>query len=419
MKRFLMLTLVFAFFFVLSIGIKAETEINISGQVRVRDEMEKKDFNPADTYTQSFSLLRSRIGIEAIVDKNTHAFVQFQDSREFGDYTVWGVPASGSLNNGRNVDIHQAYIQIDNLFGKGWGGKAGRFELNLGNQRVFGAVGWSNVGRAWEGESFWYNNDKYNFSFHWLSKLELNNPSYDNDFDIFGVYSQFKELNLDLYGFYEYNADTNGLGQGINQLERASIGTYYKRKYQQFDFETNGVFQFGTLPRPGMMDSTLDITAFMFTFETGYSFEGNGNARIAGAIDYTSGDDDPTDDKYNTYNNLYYTGHKFRGYMDYFVGSNQSGLMDLILRGKIDPINGWIIKGDFHYFTTAKDYADPINSGTTKDVGAEIDLTVKTSRVKGVTLQGGVSLFLPSESFAGMKDPDPGFWFYDMATVNF
>jgi len=418
MKRLLMSTLIFAFFFTLSIGIKAETEINISGQVRIRGEIDKKNFTP-DAYTQSFSLLRTRIGIEAIVDQNTHAFVQFQDSREFGDYTAWGAPASGSLNDGRNVDIHQAYIQIDNLFGKGWGSKAGRFELNLGNQRVFGAVGWSNIGRVWEGGSFWYNNDKYNFSFYWLKKQELNNTAYNNDFDIFGVYSQFKELNLDLYGFYEYNADTNGLGQGINQLDRVNLGTYYKRKYQQFDFEANGVLQLGTLPRPGMMDSTLDISAFMFTFETGYSFEGTGKARVAGAVDYTSGDDDPTDDKYNTYNNLYYTGHKFRGYMDYFVGSNQSGLMDLILRGKIDPTNGWTIKGDFHYFTTAKNYADPINGGITKDVGAEIDLTVKTTRVKGVNLQWGASLFLPSESFAGMKDPDPGIWLYEMTTVNF
>ncbi|HWR83191.1 MAG TPA: alginate export family protein [Candidatus Deferrimicrobium sp.] len=405
----------------------ADVQISLGGQVRLRQQFDHRGFDTAAVWNQ-FGEMRSRVNVHAVVDGNTHAVVEFQDSRIAGDYTQFGSSASGDVNDGKNVDLHQAYLEIDTLFGTGWGGKAGRFEINQGNERVFGAVGWNNVGRSWEGTQLWFDHERIRLTGFWLKRLELLDSDYNRDFDIFGLYGNIKALKdakFDLFAFYEHDADTNGYAKGLNKLDRFNIGTYYQRTYQQFDFELNGVFQFGTLPRDTLPDTgEVDISAFMLAFEAGYTFPGTANARIAAGIDYASGDDSLGDDKYKAYDNLYYTGHKFRGYMDYFTASNVEGLMDIMLRGKIEPAPGWKLEADAHYFSTAQDYISPVDTTKTKDVGIEVDFVATTTRVSGVKLEAGAAVFLPQEAWAAFKysvakDPDPGYWVWAMATANF
>jgi len=392
----------------------AETTVGVSGQVRLRSEFDDRSLAPQYT-GKVFTLMRSRVNIDALVDDNTQAFIQFQDSRTFGAFNQFGRMQSSGLNDSKNVDIHQAYIKIKRLWFDGWGAKGGRFEVNFGNQRVFGGVGWHNVARSWEGGLLWYGNDKFTATSFSLKALELNDPMMNRDFDVFGVHVDIVDPNLEFFFSYEYDADTITVARAdSNDLDRITLGAYYKEKFDKVDVEFNGAYQ------TGKISDRLDIAAFMFTGEIGYSFPGEGKARIAAGVDYTSGDDNPNDTDSKTYNNLYYTGHKFRGYMDYFLGSNSAGLIDLMLRGKVSPAPGWLLKGDFHLFTTAQDYTDPLdNTRLTKDVGIEIDLTVVTTTVKGVSLAGGASFFLPKDSWAGSTDPETGIWLYQMTTVNF
>ncbi len=418
----------------------ADTDVTITGQVRARTEISDKSFDTL-VKVQQFTYLRTRVMADARINNNTHAVAQFQDSRILGDNGY-----SGSLSDAKNVDLHQAYLQVDHLWNNGVGFKAGRFEVNLGNQRVFGAVGWHNVGRSWEGFQTWLDREKVRFDAFWLKKMELNATTGNTDFDIFGAQATIKSINLDLFGFFEHDAFqddstliTNApIGTFYSQhkrLQRLNLGLYYKRIYQQFDFELNSVYQTGqkqiwTEPvTDRLVSEELDIAAFMFAFETGYTFDRPCRPRLAMGIDYTSGDDDAADDKYEAYDNLYYTGHKFRGFMDYFPASPKPGgtgqdvgLMDVMLRLKANPTAGWTVKGDFHFFKTATDYVDPMDTTgatMTKDIGMEFDIGIVTSRVAGVKLAAGASLFLPTESYAGMADPDPRFWSYLQATAGF
>jgi hypothetical protein len=398
----------------------AETETTITGQIRLRDEMDKRQFDPDNNHMKSFSELRTRVQVEAIVDGNAHAVVQFQDSRELGGQNVFGQNVSGTTNDDEGVGIHQAYVQVDRIAVDGLGAKAGRFEFNLGNQRVFGAVGWSNVGRSWEGGQFWFDHEQFNLKVFGLKAIEKNNDYDNQDFDIFGGQFSLKSFDWDVFAFYEYNADTTNLFYGINSLERFNIGTYYYRMYRNIDFTGNFNYQAGKIPAGQMplSQTDLDIRAFMFTAEAGLNLEGSANARFAVGVDYSSGDDDPTDSTYHTYDNAYYTGHKFRGAMDYFVSSQTAGLVDFMLRGRFDPAPMWTIAADVHLFSTAKDYTDYMGE-MTKDVGSEIDLSVTTSVIQGINFKAGASVFMAKESFAGFADPDPGFWGYTMTTLNF
>jgi hypothetical protein len=424
----------------IAVPVSADTELKFSGQIRLREEVDKRDFDTAVTY-RNWADLRTRVGLEAIVDGNTHAFVQLQDSRRMGGYDQFGHRTSGQLNDGKNVDVHQAYFEVDRLLVDGLGFKAGRFEMNFGNQRVFGAVGWSNVGRVWEGGMGWYDHEKFKITAFGLKAIEVNDIYYNADFDIGGLYATCKSTNLDVFWFYEYDADTNGYYINVNRLDRLNAGAYFKRNYPDYklDFEFNGVYQWGQEPR-GLYNpftqqprDRIDIAAYMLAFEAGLSFDAPVKGRIAAGIDYTTGDDDAGDDENTAYNNLYATAHKFNGFMDYFTDGAKAGrpyaaagLVDFMVRADFDPSEDWKAKLDLHFFSTNKDYmfiADDGSVVTSNKAGIELDATIATTIIPGLHLQGGASIFMADDDFTeaatGVTNADPGLWFYTMSTVNF
>lgn len=416
MKNLIKILTLFGLTFVMAGAIWAEPKFDFGGQIRFRGEYDDRDLNP-DNVALKYSELRARVHVKAELDKNVTAFIQFQDGRLLGEDT------SGVTNNKDNVDIHQAYIQIERLWHDGVGCKVGRFEVNIGNQRVFGAVDWSRVGRAWDGAVLWYDQRDFRLSGYWLKRLELNDTLDNRDFDITGLHAHFKDISLELFGFYEYDADEldeNRETTRHNKLNRFNIGLYYKDTQDDVDYEVTAVYQSGDQSDPTADDpDDVDISALMMAGEIGYTFDARkNNLRLAAGFDYTSGDDTPDNRSHSAYNNLYYTGHKFRGYMDYFIGSPSHGLLDLILRAAFDPDPLWTVKGDLHFFKATAEYVDYLDDET-KDIGSEFDVTVITTSVPGVLLTGGASVFLPSESFAGYDDPGARFWLFTMAEVNF
>ncbi len=406
-----------------AIPIQAETDLSITGQVRVRGELERKSFDTTLSHFQDFSIMRTRINIKAKVDKNAVAFIQLQDSRTLGGYNQFGDMQAVALNDSKNVDVHQAFIKatIWENSNRKVGFLAGRFEFNWGNERLLGGVGWSNVGRSWEGGLIWYKTNKYDFSAGKLKVMEINDPGYNRDYDFHYATLKLKEFNLDLLSIYEVNSDTTGYDPDIKALERFTFAAYYEREHNQFDFEMNTAYQFGQRPRT--LTTEYDISAFLFTFEAGYSFDNDYNTRFAVGIDYMSGDDDLTDGDWKTFDDLYPTGHKFSGYMDYFLGGGPNGLVDIMARGEFDVTDGWTVKGDFHIFRAAEEYPSALGLafGDAKNIGTEIDLTVTTNRIKGLKMQWGASMFIAKDDFAGLEDDgkQSGFWFYEQVMINF
>lgn len=403
----------------------AETELEFTGELRVRTEGHRREFT-REANTFEFTDLRTRLALKAIYEEYTHIFVQMQDSRRWGETNLQGVARSGTLADGKNVDLHQAYIRLDRLFGERWGMQAGRYELNLGNQRVFGAVGWHNVGRSWEGANLWYTVPAVRVTGYWLKRLERMDPDRNSDFNIFGANAKVEDHGSELFFFWENDANKNlipGFDSNVNALDRFDLGGYYKKTFGPMDVEVNAVYQFGNkaLVQTSAPDTSVtdqDISAYLFTAEVGYTVSTENKGRVAAGIDFASGDDDPKDDTFKAYDNLYYTGHKFRGYMDYFLASNDEGLMDLMLRGSMAPASGWVFKADIHYFRSAAEYVD-FRDEKTNSVGWEIDLAARTTRIAGMKVDGGLAVFLPNDSYAGIEDSKAGTWAYIMLTGNF
>ncbi len=442
MKKILttmLLLMTFTLYFGEAMG---ESKISISGQVRVRSELDSRSFDSSRTIINT-CYLRTRLNLKAEINDNAFTYIQFQDSRRLGDNTVFGQAASGGLNDGHNVDLHQAYLQVNHLWNNGIGVRAGRFEVIHGNQRVFGAVGWSNVGRTWEGANFFHTIANTRLNAYWLRKMEQYDETRNSDFDIFGINADIRPWNLELFAFVENDAfqpnpsdtiEVTGVDTTFitysgthNQLQRITLGMYYHREYKQFDVIMNAAYQLGTMQAwkdtstkvdtSDFISEEHDIAAAMATFEVGYTLKSKMQPRLAVGIDYSSGDNNRFDTDHHAYDNLYYTGHKFRGAMDYFIGSGDAGLIDMMFRARFDPLEGWTLAGDFHYFKTAADYV--YNSKKVTDVGMELDLSLSTDKISGINFVVGGSIFMPEEAYAGMPDPETGYWGYFMMTANF
>ena len=413
MKKLLILTVSLMLVFAFAFTAYAQTVVDVSGQVRSRCEAVQKSFNADNEHLRTFGYLRTRINFKAQVDDNASAFIQLQDTRMYGD-----AGQSSTLNNDINVGVHQAYMKCNFFTEEKWsiGAQAGRFEFVWGNQRLLGSVGWHNVGRSWEGGLLWYDAEKFSVTFGGLKVLEDSDTGYNGDFDAFALALKLKEVGLDLLVFAEDNKDTSLIAvPDIQMMKRTTLAAFYKRKMEQLDMEFNFAMQTGTMATSPTTE--IDLAGMMFTGEIGYSLEGEKNARVAIGIDYASGDDDFTDSEDKEFCNLYWTGHKFNGYMDYFLGGGPNGLMDIALRGKMDITDGWTAGADFHLFSAAQEYMGATE--LTKDIGSEIDIFVKTSRVKGVALQCGYSMFTAKDEFANVADKQSGRWLYGQATMNF
>lgn len=401
----------------------AETELTLGGQVRFRHELDKRSFDP-DATNRSYFDLRTRVFVDALVDSNSRAFIQLQDSRRLGGRSAGGEYTSGTLVNGFNVDVHQAYVEILKWGDDGFGFKGGRFEVALGNQRVFGTVGWSNVGRSWEGVMFFWEGRQLDLRFYGLIRREVNDAYDNHDYGVVGLASAQPEIGSELFVFYERDGDDiphptlPGQDLGINALDRVSLGGYLKRGIGPVTLESNLVYQFGDRRRfSGGEYFEQDISAFLVTAEVSGVVHDRRNVVLAAGVDWASGDDDPYDDTYSGYDNLYYTGHKFRGHMDYFVSSESEGLIDIIGRASGEFFDGWMVGAHFHHFIAAADYQGALGDQTNK-IGSEVDIFGSTREIRGAYLQAGLSAFFPSEDFGG-EGADPGLWGYWLVTVDF
>ena len=418
-KRALLLA---ALLITMSADVVAETELTFDGQVRVRDELNKKSLYP-DEVSDNYTYLRVRAGLKAVIDTNTVVYIQLQDSRTFG------TGSSGNLNNGQNVDLHQGYLQINRFFADGFGMKAGRFEFTMGNQRVFGSVGWDNVGRSWEGSLYWYENQSVKILPFWLKQVERSD---DLDAQILGLNLTGKKLGAELFVAYENDSYPVIIsGRRYDRLRRVTFGGYLGRPLaDRLDIVANAVYQSGSAAGPlyGPVRH-YDIAAYLLTLEIGFSPDESPLRRVAVGIDYASGDDRGDSVKVKAYNNLYYTGHKFRGYMDYFISSNIEGLIDLYATATVVPVPKWTFKGTGHYFQTVEPYIfyRPVlypSPASSRDVGIELDGSIATTSVAGVVLEAGASIFLVSDDWGqrivgGDNGADNGWWTYAMATATF
>ncbi|HEX9656886.1 MAG TPA: alginate export family protein [Bacteroidota bacterium] len=395
--------------------------IKVIGSVRVRSEADMRDFNqrtPANTFT----LLRTRLGIQAQPLEDVLVFIQAQDSRLFGEERDVASRSFSTLADTKNLDMHQAFVEVKKLFADEISLRLGRMELAYSNERLLGAVGWNNVGRSFDGGVIRFDWPgitidalamKMNETLKYPAIATPTNVRYmyDAGYYLYGAYGALKGIEnytIDPYFLYQLNRNTTG---SILELKRYTIGTYLKGKSNTLDYEAEIAYQGGT--------TTIgtDISAYLLSGALGYSFPDCGLSRVSLGYELLSGTPSG-DSKFKSFDPTFHTGHKFYGFMDYFVNipvnTSNHGLADLIARGTLSlsektTANIWL-----HHFSLAQ------SVNNEKTLGQEIDIVVQYRHNKNVSFEIGTSAFLPDnlmrQAFFGH---DVALWGYLQTSVSF
>lgn len=386
---------------------QAQERIKFNAQIRPRFEVDNKDFK-STTEANTFTAFRTRLGVSLMPTANTSGYIQIQDSRIFGEET-------STTTNMKNLDLHQAYIKFDNLFELPVDIKVGRFEMAYGSERFIGSVNWNNIGRSFDGAILSLKGEKFKVDF--IGSREFERAKLGDTLDQ-NIYGAFIELML----FKNYKIQPFLIMQNSvksDALKRTTFGFYVMGELGQFVHEIDFGYQTGSLIASNRKQ---DIGAYTFSFNAGYTFDTPLKPYFGAQFDIASGDDNLTDNKYNSYASLYGTGHKFFGYMDYFTSFPNDaygvGISDLVLKGGLSPIAKLKLNLHVHLFNSMQDYT-LVSNAKTKQFGTEIDFVANYKYNEAVTFEGGLSMFSPGDIFKERRGKDSSSWGYFMAVVNF
>ncbi len=403
-------------------------------QIQIRSELDGRDFLN-ETYPYTFTSMRTRFNVEKIVLNQIKLFVEFQDSR------VWGQEKSSTANI-FNVDLHQGFAEIDSIFGIPLSAKAGRYEHSYGSNRFFGSNQWHYASRTFDGlvvkykqQSFWI--DVFNFTHTYFKDFTANYnqktypypPNADTSFSIYGLWANIEptdNFSFNLFSYYETDRRKDELdrkakdtffvySRNVN-LNRLTSGASLNYKLNDISTLIEGAYQAGTLTKGTKKAGETvvnyfdyDIAAYTLAARLQYDlkeFSVSLNGEIVSGTE--GGDTAGNSIKLNVFDNTYSTKHSLYGYMDYFstieTSTHNLGLHDYYLRGIFKPRESpWFAQLDIHYFTSNQKSATDLS-----DYGTEIDYLLRYGIYKNSSIEGGGGFFLPGKLMKEIWIVNPG-----------
>ncbi len=413
--------------------------VTIGGEVRERYEFrDQADFNSSASDTLSFIGSRIRLHLNYEVTPDIAFFIQFQDARQFGGEV-------STASNDNNVDLHQGYVMVKNLSAVSL--TIGRQELMFGDSRLVGNFGWSNIGRSFDGLRVTYLADPVRVDVWGTStKVYGTNttaspaltPSNRDAQQFYGLYASLKTALVAVEPYVLYLLDTGNAPATATAItaplatgqRRTTVGLRLDGKAAQpsIDFTGEGAYQFGTMDARGATPES-DISAYAVAVKAGYTAPIGMKPRIGIEYDRASGDRDSTDDKIETFENLFPTNHIHYGYMDYVGWRN---MQDIRLSASVKPSASSGVSLDYHRFSLAEEndrwYAasgaafgpTPVAGNTESDLGQEIDLVAYMMVKEKIRLEAGYGRFLPGD-YVDVNFPaaDASDWLYVQVGTSF
>lgn len=390
----------------------------LSGQLRHRSEIDSRDFTGVDD-RYGYHLLRTRLGVAVKPLPDLTAFIQIQDARNFGGEN----PALGRGTmdaSADQLDLHQAYFQVDNLFDSPLAVRVGRQELSYGNERLIGVVAWANSGRSFDGGVLKLRTDAAAVDVFAAQLVDVpGEPAGQNLYGVWSVWSLAEGHDLEAFVLLDNNTSetTGGPDEGEDLLFRYTPGLYLHGAASGLDYGIEAYYQGGKISESAS-EPRQDIRAHLLSAAAGYTFDAEASPRLGALYTRLSGDSED-DDTYKTFNTLFAANHAFYGFMDYFPALlNRYGLQDFALSAGAGITEKLRLGLDFHHFMTAASVE--LSDGSELNViGQEFDLTASYRYNQHFSIVGGASTFLPREAVETMVGDEQTYWFYLMTVVSF
>lgn len=393
--------------------------------------------------------VRARIGY---TDKWWSALIEGRSSGTTGDDRNPNAESDGV------VELHQAYVTLGNHKEFPLSLKVGRQELAYGEERVIGAFAWNNIGRVFDAAKLRWQNEYFAADF-FSSRVVLPNDNHfntPNDYDYFsGVYATTKLIPKNTADFYilSRNVSAGSLKEvttttpagGAGPRDIYSVGFRLKSNpedWGNWDYSAEAIGQFGhfngAVAPAG--SRSLEHQAYAFILQGGYTWKNAaGKPRLGLEYSHGSGDSNPTDNKHETFENLFPTNHKFYGYMDFVSLQN---IHDIRLSYSLKPTSKtsvsleghgfWLADTSDNFYNVAgarRGGAGPtlgtgygINPGYSNYVGSEVDLIAGYNPTKYLSFEAGYGHFFKGDYVAsslskvGSRDAD---FVYLQTTISF
>jgi hypothetical protein len=388
----------------------APKRVEVGAELRWRWEArDNADFQTADDFDQ-FLGHRLRLQLLVRLSPALDLFVMPQD--------VWLVnAASDKVVHDLNTNLYQAYFEWKPGGGERAELRAGRQALAYGGERLVGAFGWDNVGRSFDGARLRVHATGWQHDFLWVRQVEVRRggrPAREGHQDLSGVYLR-RGWNrgadgLEIYGLFLRDGLRTG-GELGGAPQPARIFTAGLRRVHQpaagWRYSVEHAGQVGARgPDPHR--------AAMAVVTGGYAWAGRWRPRVGGEYAFATGDGAPTDGRSREFHNLFPTNHLYYGYAD-LVGlrnlHNLRGTAAAAMHPKVT------LELDYHRFWLASARGAWKNAGgrvlgfdpsgaSGRDLGQELDLTLRWAAHKHFGLMAGYSMFFPGRFARATRGPE-------------
>ncbi|PYP75483.1 MAG: hypothetical protein DMD35_21320 [Gemmatimonadetes bacterium] len=367
--------------------------ITFFGEVRSRTEW---DAPGGGATADVFTMLRSRFGARVDPARGLSVMLQLQDSRVLGT-------EGNRLSSAVDVfDLHQGYLQLVTPWrGSEIGLRAGRQEIALGNERLVGAVNWSNTGRTFDGARVFLTPagpagaDRWSVT-TFAAVMEENgrrfgaatNVAATPDHFVLGAFASRGapgKPGADVTVLYDAGAAYRSYADAHRTTTDARLRALLPFAVR---VEVEGAVQTGAqsyVPATGA-PSTQRVRAWLAGARLGHAI---GRGVATAGVDMLSGDDAPSDARYSAFGTMFGTNHPFYGLLD-LIGdpaatTKERGLRDAFVNAA-HPLTTWLSpRAELHRFTLA--------AGTERRLGVEADLVAPFRLAAGTSLELGYALF--------------------------
>ncbi len=405
-------------------GTGSERELKPIGQVRVRPEFrDNANFDSDLSDRQKFFGQRTRLGLDAKLNPKLGGRILVQDTR------YWGVdegPNTASTGTERQAtDLFEGYIDVRWIWDLPLDFRLGRQTLSFGRERLIGELDWSNSARTFDSYKLRFTMGAFVLDVFSAKLVDTNTPRPDTTQFYSDQDRNFSALYITREGERVERADVYWLRDidktrptTPGEIKRHTIGGMARvRLPAHFAVEGEYAYQTGTA------GSAFDIAAQMLTAELHYSRRDLRELKIVGGFDWATGDSDPTDDKLKTFNQLFPTGHKFLGLIDYVGRQNIRDYRAQLEGQLVGAIDGQI---QYHWFQLDQpedawyNAAGGINQAgvrgfapnrarTARNLGSEIDVVFRFGGIiDQLGLDAGYSHFFPGDVVGSDGGPEDG-----------
>lgn len=309
--RFFKLSLVAAL--VLSMGFAAQAELQnvlIDGQIRIRGNYFDGDGSASLGDELSFVEQRTRFGVTADFTDEVSARIELDVYNIWGDNSFRSDYVTGADTfRGDDVNLYEAYINVDELWGSPLSLRVGRQEIAFGSQWMMGVNDASSFfrGLSYDGIRLTYNGDEFTVDAFATKLAEGFDDFGDSDVDFYGIYASYlglEDIVIDAYWFFvrdDGNPTAGVAPRGFDDADFHTIGLRGAGTINAFDFEAEVAYQFGDVEDDDFtfwfidFDDDKDFDALGVNLELGYTFDANWQPRIYAGFAFLEGGDQGDD----------------------------------------------------------------------------------------------------------------------------